>query len=708
MASPDFPNKNNPVAPSASGAPVWPRFGTSLEAVVIAFKYKVFVDATFIKSPQFPNFSKTWTKMRTEQFTNRFYFLPSYELQKLTAEEKSRINPEDVRIIKCADLADCFVQLQQMELNWMVLWLTGNSKYGLEVQTAAKKNCQIPLRWYGLDTNSQLAPLFDNILPGTPAPRPAQPQRPPVVAPVTEAVTISRAANPPRAVPVTGIPVTASNLNLRLVLREPVMTDHCSITYKTDNPGYFAKIYTAQALQANLFENKARHMLSMDVQIPGVCWPKSLLLDITGAFVGILVPASNGIQLSRSVLSGVNAMNQHFSTWDKRSLCELAMTMLRTIAQLHAAGIRFGCFNPASVYVCSSQKVCFVDTDMWQFGGYPVISRNITFTPPELLTNKAKLHLYTDDEENYQIALLVFMIMLPGKYPYAKRNSRSHDENLQNRSFPFSIGDDMRRSADAERPSGPWQIAWDHLPYQMCSKFYHTFHPKGDHALPGKRLPVSVWATLVKDFYDRLQTPAGYDSRELFPKTFRKDGKRTFYRCSICHQEHPSFYFLRKIRLQGEQINIWDKGYRVCLPCAVDQSKDASANFTCQRCKRKFYYTNRAKIMHEIGKEEFDWSNQKWCKDCKSTPFHCPQCGRDVPIHQVRTFHDRVKDQDIDVCSTCCSNLINAAKQRKNEYYTSGICRRCKRHFVITVGDAEYFYNKHNSLPEYCPNCRRR
>ena len=490
------------------------------------------------------------------------------------------------------------------------------------------------------------------------------------------------------------------------------MTDHSSITYRTDDPALFAKIYTAGALRIDLFENKARRMVQAQVNIPGVCWPVDLLHNRNGAFVGVLVPASAGVQLSRSVLSGASGINQYFPGWDKRDVCAVALTILRTYEAIRETGALPGCFNPSSVYIESSQKVYFVDMDAWQIEEYPVLSRNLTFTPPELLGSTEKLHMYTEDEDRYQAALLAFMLMLPGKYPYAKRDQKKEDDGLRNMSFPFSIGEDMRRSEDAERPSGAWKIVWDHLPYRMCVSFYHSFHHNGNHSRPGTRLPASVWLDQIGQYERHLQTAQGAQSRALFPATFRRDPKRTFIRCNICGEEHPDFYFLKRIKIQTDAVNIWDKGYRVCLPCAVDQSRDPRAKFTCQNCKTTYFYTNRTKIRHEIGRLDFDWTDQKWCYTCKKQKSTCGKCGREVPLYQFREFIDKNRNLRRSVCPDCFGALVQEAKRmeeaRKNQIYRSIRCRDCGCVFHVTVGEAEFFAKKGYSLPSRCSRCRGR
>lgn len=690
--SPPKPAQSAPARNQNTGyLPAWPRFGCTTQELLANTKFKVFIDASFVKSNRFDAFHSTWSSGRTGQYATRYYYIPAYEAEKLTPELQQKVKNSDCRIFSAANCDDCFAQLINKGLNWTILWLTDEAGLGIEAQNAAKKTGKVFLRWYGMDKEGKLCSL------SSPTKAPAAP----IIRPVTKLVTVAKADNPPAVVPARGAAVNTGSSRQQYLLREPVMADHASITYRTSDPNFFAKIYTAQALQLNIFENKAKHMVEKGLSIDGVCWPKDTLQDSAGRFVGILVPVSRGIQLSRSVLSGVSGLQLHFPTWDKRDLCVLARTILQKMQKLHQAGVLFGCINPASIYVVSQDTVYFVDADAWQMDGYPVLSRNMTFTPPELLGDGKRLHLFTMDEENYQVALMTFMLMLPGKYPYAKRKRTSEDESLRSMSFPFSIGGDLKRSQDAERPSGPWQIAWDHLPYNLCHQFYHTFHPEGNYAKPGSRRGLGVWLDLVANFEKVLATPEGAQSRQLFPATFRRDGKRTFVRCQICGREHPTFYFLRRIRIQGQTVDVWEKGYRVCLPCAVDKSNSPEAKFTCNGCHREFCYTNRTQIMHQIGKADYQWHNQRWCSDCKKRTVACSQCYKQVPINQIREFRDYRRNQTRSVCSEC-------EKVLKNETYSYPVCKNCHRSFVITQGDAQYFLGKGLNLPTRCPSCRGR
>lgn len=124
--------------------------------------------------------------------------------------------------------------------------------------------------------------------------------------------SVGRSVKIPKHVPTTGENVITKYNGIILNLKEALMTDHISITYSTNYADYFAKVYIVDVLRLDMLENKANRMLKERIEIPGVCWPIDILNDDNGYFVGILVPASHGIQLTRSVLNGATGFGHSF------------------------------------------------------------------------------------------------------------------------------------------------------------------------------------------------------------------------------------------------------------------------------------------------------------------------------------------------------------------------------------------------------------
>ncbi len=679
----------------------WPRYGTQIDELVSNRQIRVFVDAAFISSDKFGIFSDRWRAGKGAGNVGNVYFVPGFEKAKLTSEQKQSLKNGDYKEWYSTSFEECFKSFHDRNVRCAIIFLTTSMENGLVAQKAARE-ANANMRWYGLDANGCICSLST----GEKAPHSKEIAEKKVFQWTDQMVRISKRPSPSR-VPGQGETVIANSNKAMFRLMKPLMSNHNSITYSTSNGEYCAKIYTVANLQIDIWENKADRMIRERVQIPGVCWPMDKLMNESGQFVGILVPTAQGIQLTRSVFNGATGMSQAFPGWKREDLCTLADTILTIVMQMHKAGIYFGCLNPATIYIVNPKEVYLVDSDSWQIEGYPAVSRNRTFTPPELIKTGSKQAFFTPDQEYYQIALLVFMIMMPGKFPYALRKSDSEEESIAEKSFAFGIGSNMRRSRDAERPQGVWRIAWDHLPYSMCNLFYSTFHANGKYSAPGTRPNDYEWRRAINGYLKELDGNNSSDSHNVFPKTFRRDGKRVFARCSVCGQEHPEFYFLKNLYVNKQKVDVWSMGYRICLPCAEDKS---DVSFTCKCCDRKYFYTNRTKLMHAIGKSEFGWANQKWCGSCKKRTTKCSGCGKEIPIYQMREFTDKKRNLTRTVCSDCFGSLINQAKKEqeawKNSVHTDGRCRICGRSFTITNGEAEFFSKKGFDLPTKCPNCR--
>ena len=681
----------------------WPRYGTKVEELVNNRQIRVFVDADFILSERFPVFSGKWNAVKNSGNYGNVYFVPGFEKTKLSSEQKQALINGDYKEWYSTSYDECFKSFHERNTRCAVVLLTTSMENGLIAQKAAR-DTNINMRWYGLDADGCVCSLSTG-----------EKKHPSNAAPVNavfrwtdQMVKISKRPAPSR-VPGQGEVVFSNSNKETIRLVSPLMSNHNSVTYSTSNAGYCAKIYTAANLQIDIWENKADRMISEKINIPGICWPVDKLMNERGQFVGLLVPVAKGTQLTRSILNGATGMSQVFPGWKRDDLCNLADTILTKVMEMHKLGIYFGCLNPATIYVASPKEIYLVDPDSWQLEGYPSVARNRTFTPPELIRNGSKQAFFTPDQEYYQIALLMFMIMMPGKFPYALRKSDSEEASIAEKSFAFGIGGDMKRSRDAERPQGVWRIVWDHLPYSMCNLFYSTFHADGKNSAPGTRPNEYKWKKAIKGYLKELESNNSIDSHSVFPKTFRRDGKRAFARCSICGQEHPEFYFLKNLYVNKQKVDGWSMGYRICLPCAEGKS---DKKFTCQCCERTYYYTNRTKLMHEIGRSEFGWENQKWCGSCKKRTVKCSGCGKDVPIYQMKEFTDRKRNLTRTVCSDCFGGLVAQAKEEqevwKNSVYEYRSCRNCGRSYSITNGEVEYFRKKGFDLPTKCPNCRGR
>ena len=157
------------------------------------------------------------------------------------------------------------------------------------------------------------------------------------------------------------------------------------------------------------------------------------------------------------------------------------------------------------------------------------------------------------------------------------------------------------------------------------------------------------------------------------------------------------------IYIQNEKVDVWNRGYRICLPCSSGQSNEF---FVCECCGKKYYYTNRTKVLQEIGRLDFDFKQQRWCKYCKKTTQACPRCHKQVPLYQMTTFEDRRRNQRLTVCGSCKKELIDEAARWRNGVAARIRCKACGKIFDFTNAEAEFYESKGYERPTRCKECR--
>lgn len=454
-------------------------------------------------------------------------------------------------------------------------------------------------------------------------------------------------------------------------LIEEKIYHHNAITYSTNIPNVWAKIFKSSAL-TTFIEAKVKRMLSHNVQFKGLCWPIDFVQDANGQFVGFILSPASGEPLQLSVFKQTR-LQRLFPNWNKKDLCDLTITILQTIQYLHSKNILLGCINPAAIRIKNKDEVYFIETDNYQIEGFPSLIYNTTFTPPEYLGRK--IYLCKKENENYAIAVLVFMLMMPGKLPYTINPNKSIEDSIREGRFPFPFGNVHGNHA---MPS-VWRFMWSHLtPFKDV--FYNTFQKGGKLERPEDRKSVGSWIGTVKYFREELESPTDIESLKLYPQTFKKGKNDIFYTCRICDVSHPRFYF----------DNRYFDNYRVCNSC-ID--KKSNASFTCRACGKTYYYTNKTYLFHKTMKSiDSDWKDQKFCKDCKSKTLPCSDCGEEKPYYTLKDGR----------CASC-------NEKRRNAIWGYVYCKDCGCQFSITVGEREFAIQKGFTFPPVrCKNCREK
>lgn len=280
--------------------------------------------------------------------------------------------------------------------------------------------------------------------------------------------------------------------------------------FSTNVKGYVAKVYHREKITTDRLA-KLQTMISKPVRHPGICFPEAILFNSSEEFVGYLMPQAKGVELSKSVFIPM-LLPQKFPRWTRKDTIQLCLTILEMIRFLNDRRVILGDINAANILVVSPREVYFVDCDSYQIEGYPCTVGTANFTPPEVSGRDFKTFLRTQEMENFAIATLLFMIMLPGKPPYSAVGGSSPAENIKAGLFPYEGKDDSV-------PPGKWGFIWNHMAYRVREAFADTFKKGGAHFSPARRYTTAAWTDLFTGYLSSADKMLKNDpmAMDIFP-----------------------------------------------------------------------------------------------------------------------------------------------------------------------------------------------
>lgn len=372
--------------------------------------------------------------------------------------------------------------------------------------------------------------------------------------------------------------------------------------FETNTP-YVAKIYKSERITQRRYA-KLKLMISKKIAFKGICYPVSIIYNQNDEFVGYLMPRANGKEIQRSIFIKPLLM-KNFPNWKKIDTVKLCITILEKIKYLNERNIILGDINPANILVVSPNEVYFVDTDSYQIGEFPCPVGTVNYTAPEIQRKNFASFLRTQGNENFAIATLLFMIMVPGKPPYAQHGGEDPIANIINMDFSYPFGNNSNKKT----PDGPWRFIWSHLTYDLKKAFYNTFRKEGDYSVEGKRLNAIDWLKIFNTYHFLLDSGKFREqdsmSEELFPTRFKKNPNSTYSKCKLC----------------GEEIESNRLTEGICYNC-LNQGEI----YHCKKCGKEILYSNYQKYIKKSKRHEI-------CFDCKShgeetyATLRCQDCG---------------------------------------------------------------------------------
>jgi len=242
--------------------------------------------------------------------------------------------------------------------------------------------------------------------------------------------------------------------------------------------GMVAKLYH-QKCRTRHRELKIRRMVDVLLggrPLAGTAWPREIIMDLEGAFLGYAMPRIRGIKLDRGLLSAAG-LQRHFPHWKRVDLVNLGLSFLRRLSRLHEYNVYVGDLSGANILIDSRGRLWFVDCDSFQFADFPSTVYTPAYSHPELLEWDFKKKMRKLHHEQFAAAVLLFMILFPGQSPYLLSGGTNLAEAMRPEKFIFG---GLRRGPDRRRSHGPpvsflWQNIWSHLIKDVQDLFLRAF-----------------------------------------------------------------------------------------------------------------------------------------------------------------------------------------------------------------------------------------
>jgi WD40 repeat protein len=197
--------------------------------------------------------------------------------------------------------------------------------------------------------------------------------------------------------------------------------------WRTNQNGYLAKIYhspTPERVQklAVMIANPPTEPNS-HLHHVSFAWPKSVLKNDQGDFVGFLMPE---IKDGKELIDVYNPRRRQALKLeiDWRFLHTTALNIVSIIEALHAAGYVLGDIKPQNILVNNRALPSIIDTDSFQVINpkngkvYNCLVGSEGYTPPELIGKDFDRIEQTEVHDRFRLGVIIYQLLFGGNNPF--------------------------------------------------------------------------------------------------------------------------------------------------------------------------------------------------------------------------------------------------------------------------------------------------
>ena len=427
-----------------------------------------------------------------------------------------------------------------------------------------------------------------------------------------------------------------------LVLGERISRGKEGSVYEMEGePHLVAKIFKKGKVTTHR-KQKVELMVQRNVWLAGICFPESTV-SFEGEFVGFTMRRAQDAHVLNNTIFIPQELARLYPNWTRRDLVDVCLSFLKRVEALHDLNILIGDINPNNVMLGNQKDAWIIDIDSVQVEGYPCPVGWDEFTAPEILGGVHGLR--SIEHEHFAIAVLVFMIMMTGTFPYENSGSDDTVQNIRSGLFPY--GFDGRSERDLQPPLR-WLYVWSHLSYQLKELFWNSFHRDGSRYQPAERVTVAEWISAFEGFKKNLNyRDVDPQSLEIFPIRRKAERGAMLLDCPRCGRQ--------KLIAQYSVGDSPDKEFRTpsacnecllhCQSCGEPREPESLEAGLCWPCRRAdVEAADRAKreaerIAKEARHDERDAERGR--RESLDPTRLCERCGKPYITYGNVEWHER-------------------------------------------------------------------
>jgi exopolyphosphatase/pppGpp-phosphohydrolase len=387
--------------------------------------------------------------------------------------------------------------------------------------------------------------------------------------------------------------------------------------YSLEN-GLCAKIYNEPNKSTELI-SKIKQMIGINLDIQSVCWPIELVFNKEEDIVGVVMRTPKGHPLS--TLFDREHRRSLFSQWTRIDLCDLALTILKDVAELHEQNIIIGNLSEDSLLVQDAHSVSFTNTEQYQVGEFLCPTQTALYLAPELTHVNLTTVPRTEKHERFSICVLLFKILMAGQNPFEIAPDPD-DPTLLHRggfSYPSSISMSQHNTEYTYHP------LWTNMDAELRTLFFNTF---AKDQLPSIwELAASIFRFKEQLVNEKFVTALDFDNHRNTRSTSLKATK-------IDDGRKKGMGDPQNIFGDAEtpfKLGVLELSTRACKVLIADV-RNLQDGFTWNACENRSFLTELGQLVTLQG--EIPWD------DFEELVLPKIQLGRDfLRQHNVDVFH---------------------------------------------------------------------